>query len=378
MDAVHSVRVHVVGEAACAADAGDEDDALRRQPELGHEALRPRSGSRSRRSRGTTAAPGRTPRPSFDARQPSVRASARSPARARPTVNGSPCDLRVRLGGNEEVGPDELEPAGPCSARARASVGYAASTSPRFAGKRVEVEEMRRRDAAAPRAHAAHGRLDRARRSSPSRARAARRRRGRRPRAAGCHAAIPAHLPGAQAASSARGLPDRRRCCRCRPPSRGRRSGARAPACREPPTAARGSRHGDREGSSSGGSARSRSPGRSRGGRPTSGISHGSDEFAEERVREEDHRRPVGHGDTARLDRGVEALGRRVRRDDRDRRLAVAAVHAPSAGRPPRSSSASRSRGRHAGRRRSPSEARASPRARSSRTSDPSRDRSSP
>ena len=39
VDGVHPVGVHVVREAGGAADAGDEDDVLLRQPELGHEAL---------------------------------------------------------------------------------------------------------------------------------------------------------------------------------------------------------------------------------------------------------------------------------------------------------------------------------------------------
>ena len=39
VDAVDAVGVHVVGEAARAADPGDEDDSLRRQPQLGQELL---------------------------------------------------------------------------------------------------------------------------------------------------------------------------------------------------------------------------------------------------------------------------------------------------------------------------------------------------
>src|SRR4051812_43495242 len=39
VDGVHPVGVHVVGEAPGAADAGDEDDLLGRDAELGHEAL---------------------------------------------------------------------------------------------------------------------------------------------------------------------------------------------------------------------------------------------------------------------------------------------------------------------------------------------------
>ena len=36
---MHPIRLHVVGEAGGAADPGDEDDPLAREPELGHEAL---------------------------------------------------------------------------------------------------------------------------------------------------------------------------------------------------------------------------------------------------------------------------------------------------------------------------------------------------
>ena len=44
-------------------------------------------------------------------------------------------------------------------------------------------------------------------------------------------------------------------------------------------------------------------------------------------VGQHDHRRPVGHRDPGGLQRGVEAVGGRARRDDRQRRLAVAAEH---------------------------------------------------
>ena len=44
-------------------------------------------------------------------------------------------------------------------------------------------------------------------------------------------------------------------------------------------------------------------------------------------VGEQHHRRPVGDRDPDRLQRGVEAVARRLRRDDRHRRLAVAAEH---------------------------------------------------
>ena len=40
MDAVEPVRVHVIRQAARAADAGDEDDVLARQAEIGHQLLR--------------------------------------------------------------------------------------------------------------------------------------------------------------------------------------------------------------------------------------------------------------------------------------------------------------------------------------------------
>ena len=44
-------------------------------------------------------------------------------------------------------------------------------------------------------------------------------------------------------------------------------------------------------------------------------------------VRQQHHRRAVGDRDPGGLDRGVEAVGRRLRGDDRHRRLAVAAEH---------------------------------------------------
>src|ERR1700730_16127557 len=39
VDAMEPVRIHVIGEAAGAADAADEDDLLPRQPQLGHQLL---------------------------------------------------------------------------------------------------------------------------------------------------------------------------------------------------------------------------------------------------------------------------------------------------------------------------------------------------
>ena len=75
------------------------------------------------------------------------------------------------------------------------------------------------------------------------------------------------------------------------------------------------------------GSARWRTARRCRAASSTSGSSHGSDAVGEVAVGEQDHRRAVLQRDADRLERGVEAVARRVRGDDRQRRLAVAAVH---------------------------------------------------
>ena len=71
----------------------------------------------------------------------------------------------------------------------------------------------------------------------------------------------------------------------------------------------------------------------------------------QERVGQVDDRGHVLEREAPGLDGEVEALARRGRRDDRDRRVGVAPEHAPGAGRPARSSSACRSTGRRAGRR---------------------------
>ena len=68
VDAVDAVGVHVVGEAAGAADPRDEDDPLRGQPKLGQELL---DGGEDRvvaAARGTSASPGRRRSPSWSAR----------------------------------------------------------------------------------------------------------------------------------------------------------------------------------------------------------------------------------------------------------------------------------------------------------------------
>ncbi len=96
--------------------------------------------------------------------------------------------------------------------------------------------------------------------------------------------------------------------------------------CRAAPTAERGARRAGRAGS------RRRRFGR--GGEPrvdlgeVGGVRHSPrlGRVGEEGVGEQDHRRAVGHRDARRLEHRVEALGRRRRRDDRERRLAVAAV----------------------------------------------------
>ena len=71
----------------------------------------------------------------------------------------------------------------------------------------------------------------------------------------------------------------------------------------------------------------------------------------EVRVGEQVDRRAVGERDAHRLDRGVEAVARRRRRDHRARATRSCGRRAPSAGRPAPASSACRSTGRRAARR---------------------------
>ena len=73
--------------------------------------------------------------------------------------------------------------------------------------------------------------------------------------------------------------------------------------------------------------ARWRTPGRSSGRVVDVGDAPRLRAVGQVAVREQEHRRAVGDGDPDRLERGVEAVRRRARRDDRDRRLAVAAEH---------------------------------------------------
>ena len=65
VDAVDAVGVHVVREAARAADARDEHDLLGLDAELGHQHLDRGAGCRSRRSPGTSGPPGRWSSPSW-------------------------------------------------------------------------------------------------------------------------------------------------------------------------------------------------------------------------------------------------------------------------------------------------------------------------
>ena len=167
-----------------------------------------------------------------------------------------------------------------------------------------------------------------ARRSSPSRARAARRRpSGRRPRrrAPRCRRSW-----RRAAGPCGRGCRGRRRSSRGRRPSPGRRSGAPAPACRARPTAGPACRR-------RAGRARTRAPSGEFGlggerrvdPRQRRGVRHPPRLRAvgQRAVGQQQHRRPVGHRDPRRLQRGVEAVGGRARGDDRQRRLAVAAEH---------------------------------------------------
>ena len=169
--------------------------------------------------------------------------------------------------------------------RAPAPARSARSTSPRLAGHRVEVAQVRLARPCGPSAADAPGARRRsARRSSPSRARAARRRpSGRRPRrpAPRCRRSWPR-----AAGSCGRGCRGRRRSSRGRRPSPGRRCGAPAPACPGSPTAGPGCRR-------RAGRARTRGPvrrvrlGREAAGRAaaassTSGTRHGSEPLASE------------------------------------------------------------------------------------------------
>ena len=67
VDAVHPVGVHVVDEAPGAADPGDEDGASRAARPVRASAPGRWRGSRSRRSPGTSASPGRTGSPAWSA-----------------------------------------------------------------------------------------------------------------------------------------------------------------------------------------------------------------------------------------------------------------------------------------------------------------------
>ena len=193
---------------------------------------------------------------------------------------------------------------------------------------------MRVRDLAGPRPRTRRtAAVDRAPRASPTRARAPRRRRRRRrPRPAGCR-------------------------WRCRRPWRP--AGATivlvvggvvadvagavllldaADAVHQPGRAGDRPRAGERLGIAEVrpelrcrrrrcGSARWRTAPRCRAASSTSGSSHGSDAVGEVAVGEQDHRRAVLQRDAHRLDRGVEAVRGLYGGDDRQRRLAVAAVH---------------------------------------------------
>ena len=123
------------------------------------------------------------------------------------------------------------------------------------------------------------------------------------------------------------------RCCRCRPASRARRRGASARACRGSPTVGRGSRS-RRYGQNSSvpsastwlGSVGERH--RDVGERVDVGQLPRLGSVGEVAVAQQDHRCAVLERDPRGLDRSVEAVGRAVRRNDGERRLAVAAVAA--------------------------------------------------
>ncbi len=120
----------------------------------------------------------------------------------------------------------------------------------------------------------------------------------------------------------------------CRRPSRCRRCGAPGRPCPAPPTGGPASPgRAGRAGRPARPRRRRRCVGLGGEGHPQVGqvVDVGDPPrlgaVGEVAVGEQDHRRAVGRGDPGRLERGVEAVGRRARRDDRHRRLAVAAEH---------------------------------------------------
>ena len=220
------------------------------------------------------------------------------------------------------------------------------------------VQVCARHLAAVAREHAGRRRRS-ARRSSPSRARAfARRRRRRRPRARGCRRRC-SRPSGRAVGSSGRGSLRRRRSRRSRPPSRARRSGARGPACRAPPMAARASR----DPACTGETVAVVRPGRERrrdvGQRADVRDQPRLGAVREIGIGEQVDGRAVLDRDARRLDRGVEALRRARRGDHGHRATRRCGRTAPSADPPARASSACLSRGRRAGCRGSAAAARA-------------------
>ena len=124
VDAVHPVRVHVVGEAAGAADAGHEHDPVRRDAELGHQLLDRRRAPRSRRSPGTSASPGRTLK-SFVGQLPSQQRLDLA-SRARPRTAACPrawCSSRRRRGTRPAAAARAGRCSSPAPARARSGAG---------------------------------------------------------------------------------------------------------------------------------------------------------------------------------------------------------------------------------------------------------------
>ena len=197
--------------------------------------------------------------------------------------------------------------------------------------------------------------------------------RRRAPRPAGCRSAMPATF-AARSVTMRSWFSGCSRCCPSRLPSRGRRCGASARACPAPPTGERACR--DRAGTARRPRCRRRRRGsaRSANGTEMSGSVRQVGEpprlgaVRQVAVGEQDHRRAVLDRDAGRFDRREEAVRRAHRRDDRERRLAVTAVHRHAAGRRPRSWWAGRSTGRPSGCRSRAAAARGSRRGRSSLT----------
>ena len=258
VDGVDAVGVHVVGEAGGAADAGDEDHVLPRDAELGHEHLDGgedgvvaaagapadllvggpvlRRGARSE----VVGHAGHLLLGRVDVRAGRRRASSRTASSISAARKGA-LDLGEELGVDQVLGPQRAATSWP-RLTSGTSTFVGGQDVAEVGGERVEVDEV----------DVGHAR-------------------GRGP-GPGCTAGGDGPVGGAPAEDEhaappcrrvvdleragcrwrcrrpwrraggpcARGSPGRRRRCRCRPPSRGRRCGARGRGCRGRPRAGPG------------------------------------------------------------------------------------------------------------------------------------------